>query len=208
MSQQLIDPNLLFQTELVIRPTKSGKLTAKHQLPFLGGLAGKQPYAKVQIGYQQSKLFVAATIGGKTKPTLSVEDGSGRGDKFRFWIDTRSSPGVHRATKYCHCFNISPPTSSPTKGRVLFEPIPRAREIPRNIDCSEIILNASSQADGYSLLATFPNSVLNGFDPSEFPEIGLFYSVVDSELGVQTLGVGPEMKYNEDPTFWLRGRFV
>jgi hypothetical protein len=44
--------------------------------------------------------------------------------------------------------------------------------------------------------------VLHGFDPEQNPRLGVFWSVRDQERGEQTLSIGPEFPFWEDPSLW------
>ena len=55
---------------------------------------------------------------------------------------------------------------------------------------------------GYRVEAFLSSAALTGFDPEEHPRLGLFYAVRDSELGEQTLSIGHEFPYGEDPSLW------
>src|SRR5437588_149367 len=58
------------------------------------------------------------------------------------------------------------------------------------------------RAGGYLLEAYLPAAVLNGFDPEQNPRLGFFYAVRDRERGEQTLGLGSDFPYAEDPSLW------
>src|SRR5947209_8099168 len=45
-------------------------------------------------------------------------------------------------------------------------------------------------------------AAVTGFDPEEHPRLGVYYAVRDSERGEQTLSVGSEFPYAEDPSLW------
>jgi hypothetical protein len=44
--------------------------------------------------------------------------------------------------------------------------------------------------------------VLAGFDPDQNRRLGFCYAVHDAELGDQTLSVGADFPYWEDPSLW------
>ena len=47
-----------------------------------------------------------------------------------------------------------------------------------------------------------PAAVLNGWDPAEHRSIGFFIATLDREFGWQTLTLGSEMPFSEDPSLW------
>ena len=50
--------------------------------------------------------------------------------------------------------------------------------------------------------AFLPAVVLNGFDPEQNPRLGFYYAIRDAELGEQTLTVGSDFPYADDPSLW------
>ena len=55
---------------------------------------------------------------------------------------------------------------------------------------------------GYRIEAFLGASVLTGFDPEQFPRLGVFYSVKDFEKGEQTPGADSDFPFAEDPSLW------
>jgi len=72
------------------------------------------------------------------------------------------------------------------------------------------MLNVASQThgDGYSLWAHVPSECLTGFAPDQFDVVSLFTDVVDFELGTQSISLGPELRYVEDPSLWIRANLI
>jgi hypothetical protein len=56
--------------------------------------------------------------------------------------------------------------------------------------------------EGYLLEAIIAASALHGYDPENHPRLGFFYWIRDLELGDQTLTVGPDFPFWEDPSLW------
>ena len=125
-------------------------------------------------------------------------------DGFHIWIDTRCSPGIHRATQYCHRFLWMPAGGGPKREKPLASliPINRARSHPKPLAADQLKIAAFPRHDGYELSGFIPAAALTGFDASEQPRIGLYYAVVDRELGWQTLSLGPEFPVMDDPSLW------
>ena len=116
--------------------------------------------------------------------------------------ETRTT--FHRASKFCHWF-ILLPSGGGDDGE---EPLANMLKINRSKDDSpsinrhKIDLNAKVTKTGYKLSAFIPGKALNGWDVNEQRNIGFNFSVVDRELGCQTLAVGPELPISEDPSLW------
>jgi hypothetical protein len=81
-------------------------------------------------------------------------------------------------------------------------PINRARSHPRSIPAEKLKVAAFPRHDGYELSGFAPASALTGFDPGEQPRLGIYYAVIDRELGWQTLALGPEFPVMDDPSLW------
>ncbi|MEZ6096664.1 MAG: hypothetical protein R3C03_20945 [Pirellulaceae bacterium] len=116
---------------------------------------------------------------------------------------TRDTQNVHRATRYCHWFASMPTggTGKTTAMSVMLK-INRAKEHSPTINRTKVSIDSKLKNDGYELAMFIPGALLNGWDPSEHPRIGLFASVVDQEFGPQTLSVGGDMPFEEDPSLW------
>jgi len=125
-------------------------------------------------------------------------------DGFHFWLDTRCSPNIHRATQYCHRFlwmpaGGGPQRDQPTAGLI---PINRARSHPKAVATGKLKIAASLRHNGYEMSGFLPAAALTGFDPIEQPRISMYYAVIDRELGWQTFSLGPEFPVMEDPSLW------
>ena len=81
-------------------------------------------------------------------------------------------------------------------------PINRARNHPKSIQPDMLKIAAFPRHDGYELSGFLPTSAMTGFDPTEQPRIGIYYAVIDRELGWQTFSVGPEYPVMDDPSLW------
>jgi hypothetical protein len=81
-------------------------------------------------------------------------------------------------------------------------PINRARSHPKSIAPEKLKIAAFPRHDGYELSGFAPASALTGFDPGQQPRLGIYYAVIDRELGWQTLALGPEFPVMDDPSLW------
>jgi hypothetical protein len=155
------------------------------------------------------------TIQGKKSLPRFVQDRGGYSDGLRVWIDTRCSPGIHRGTRFCHCFHFFPgqpgkESGAPDQARPhgVLDDVPRSREFPAPIDPNDLVVQSDFHRDGYSLWANVPAKCLTGYSPVEFDRIRLYYDVVDAELGTQSMTLGPELRYAEDPSHWVQASLV
>lgn len=227
----LVDPTLLFEFTIAIarfepknRKSKTRKTTSKsglsnerwllsenHVLPHFASLTSHLCHSTVYAAWSEAGLYFMVRVQGKSSLPRFIQPRGGFSDGLRIWIDTRNSPGIHRATRFCHCFHFFPglpKSSSAAKINDLplgiLDEIPRAREHPAAISNGDLEVQSEFTADGYSLWAHIPSQCLTGFSPLEFDRISLFYDVVDQELGTQSMTLGPELRYAEDPSLWVQ----
>jgi hypothetical protein len=262
MSEPLAPPSLLFEFCIEIRRFESER-TAKTErkkkssaktlnensiassdwqlgdhflLLDFNALSGKPKLGRVAVAWENTGLFFEAEVQGKKQPIRFIQEKGGVSDGLRVWIDTRNSPNVHRATRFCHCFHFFPggvtksgqdlsvqgslrarslqttrdplafPGTSLPFG--ILDEVARAREHPNPINSSELIVRSTFKSDGYRLNAFVPATCLTGYLPSEFDRIRIFYDLVDMELGTQSQSLGPELRYSEDPSLWIEAKLV
>jgi hypothetical protein len=87
-------------------------------------------------------------------------------------------------------------------------PINRARSHPKPVASEQLKIAAQPRHDGYEVSGFIPASALTGFDPNEQPRVGMYYTVIDRELGWQTLALGPEYPVMDDPSLWGEAVFT
>ena len=183
---------------------KGLSLPPKCRIPSFGALNEREVFADVRIGWNKQGIGVHVSVNGKRQIPWCRETRLDESDGFHVWIDTRCSPGIHRATQYCHRFLWMPAGGGPQRERPVtaLVGINRARGNPKSIAPGKLKICAVPRHDGYELSGLIPAEALTGFDPKDQPRIGLYYAVVDRELGWQTLTLGPEYPVDEDPSLW------
>ncbi len=125
-------------------------------------------------------------------------------DGVQVWLATRDTQNIHRAGRFCHRF-IFLPSGHGAKGDEPFAaamPIARARETPAEPPEGSLKVAAKLTRDGYSLQIQIGKDALTNYDPADHNRISLAYAVIDRELGWQTLALGPEFPFAEDPSLW------
>jgi hypothetical protein len=170
----------------------------------LAGIDGTKNFADVRIAWNEHGVGFQAQVRGKeqllqcdaAKPKLS--------DGVTLWIDTRDSRAGHRASRTCHQFHFLPTGGGTDKDEPAFVPskIHRALQDASLAPASAVPFRCEMTKGGYRVEAFLSSAALTGFDPEEHPRLGLFYAVRDSELGEQTLSIGHEFPYGEDPSLW------
>ncbi len=206
----LIDPTFLFRFELRLRKnalkwtTKGLDLPDKCKLPSFGALGERPVFADVRMAWSKEGIGVQVSVNGKRQVPWCRETRLDESDGFHVWIDTRCSPGIHRATQYCHRFLWMPAGggSQREKPVTALVEINRARGNPKAVSPGDLKIAAFPRHDGYQLSGLIPAKSLTGFDPKNQPRISLYYCVIDRELGWQTLTLGPEYPVTEDPSLW------
>ncbi len=173
-------------------------------LPGLGDLDDRKNFADVRLAWNELGMGVQVEVKGKSQPPQGAADRPRSSDGALIWIDTRDARTIHRASRYCHQFFFMP-TGGGSEGDV---PAAGQLKINRALNdaplCSpeQIAFQSMRTKTGYVLEAFLPAAVLNGYDPETNPRLGFFYWVRDTELGEQTLGVGTEWPFGEDPSLW------
>jgi hypothetical protein len=206
----LIDPTVLFRFEVTLRKHAVGwsdkglKLPESCRIPSFGALADRPVFADVRIAWNESGIAVHLLVAGKRQLPWCRETRPEDSDGFHLWIDTRCSPGIHRATQYCHRFLWMPSGGGSNRERpvVSHVSINRARSQPKPIASDQLKVAAVPRHDGYELSGWVPADALTGFDPTGQPRIGIYYAAIDRELGWQTLSLGPEFPVMDDPSLW------
>ncbi len=123
----------------------------------------------------------------------------------QFWVDTRDTRNVSRATKFCHRFEVrldrgdsrgrlQAQRDSASDPRAVAEaPLGRFDDIPVRVELSRT---------SWILELFLSNDVLNGFDPDTNRRLGFAYQIADFHREDQFLGVGRDFPIGENPSLW------
>lgn len=210
MSESLIPQRLLFRFAVPclycdpLWTAEGAALGAAHRLMSLAELEGRRSFAEVRAGWSEAGLAFSVQVSGKRR-SLWVRPGQPEeSDGLHLWIDTRDVHNVHRAGRYCHRFVFLPGGLGGILNAPYADwlPISRARDNPKQVDPRRLEVRSKLRSDGYRLDCLIPASVLMGYDPIEYPQLGFTYAVLDRELGEQTFSVGSPLPYQEDPSLW------
>ena len=125
-------------------------------------------------------------------------------DGLHLFIDTRNSPGIHRANRFCHRFAFLPTGAGSKRDEPVAQMlgINRARELPTPVERDQLKVHSDLKEHGFVMSGIVPATALTGFDHNESPRISMWLAIVDREIGWQTLSLGPEYPCEEDPTLW------
>ncbi|MCA9269040.1 MAG: hypothetical protein KDA41_11245 [Planctomycetales bacterium] len=211
MSDQLVSPTFLFRFAWRCQrrdepwTARGMALDEACRLPALAAdLEGASTFADVRAAWSPAGLVFNVRVAGKKQLPWCRHDRCEDSDGLQVWIDTRDTHNVHRASRFCHRFVFLPTGSGrtreePTAGQLL---INRARENPPPARPGLLAARSEKRVDGYVLEAFVPAAALTGYAPEDHPRLGFFYAVHDRELGWQTLSVGLEFPFPEDPSVW------
>ncbi len=210
MTERLIEPTFLFRFTIPCRYVQAQwsaqgvGLSEAHALPALQSLDGAPPLAEVRAAWNETGLFFTALVEGKRQLPWCREGSIDESDGLHLWIDSRDTQNIHRASRFCHRFAFIPTgggnrRQDPVAGQL---GIQRAKEQAKAALPRKLGVRSELRVHGYTLEAFIQADALTGFDPLEHPRLGFMYAVVDRERGTQTLSVGTEFPYQEDPSLW------
>ena len=162
-------------------------------------------FGEIRTGWNEHGFGITLTVTGKRQPPRGDASRPWASDGLTLWIDTRDSRTSHRASRYCHQFHLLPYRSDEDSERsatLIQTPINRALQNPPEIDPKEVLIECQRTKSGYDLQCFLPAAVLYGYDPEQFPRLGIYYHLRDQELGDQFLAVGADFPISDDPSLW------
>jgi hypothetical protein len=195
------------RVEEIPRPTDPVRLLdlpAGCALPDWGQLEGAKSWAEVRVGWNAAGLGIAVLASGFSDQQLRADRPEGFA-LAQFWIDTRDTRNVSRATRFCHRFmarlNVARSRRQLTV-EVSQKPVARAQaDAPI---CRPELIDARAELgkSGWMLELFLPTQALNGFDPDTNSRLGFAYQIGDFIRDDQYLGVGREFPVGENPSLW------
>ncbi len=188
-------------------------LGEEYAIPALSTLSGGKRFAEIAMAWSIDGLFFHSRLRAPAGREAAIANSlSPKSQLFSVYLDTRWSPGVHRATSYCHRFDfiLTRPTRSQSviRGHGELSPIQRARSAPAAVHPQDISVATFFHSAGYDIKAFLKGDTLTGYSPEEFQEIGIFYTINDSVLGNQIMARTLQSPYFEDPSVWCRGQLL
>ena len=160
-------------------------------------------FADVRLGWNETGLGLTVDVRGTEHFARGEVSHPRSAEGVTLLLDMRGDRTGHRATRTCQQFHFLPsvgvghdqPAVIPEKiNRALVDaPLPAAEDVP---------FRFVRLKGGYRLEAFLSANVLSGFDPEQYPRLGVFYSVRNTELGEQTPGVDRDFPFWEDPSLW------
>jgi hypothetical protein len=179
-------------------------LPAANRIDTRARLSTGLTFADVRIGWNELGLGLQVQVHGKDEPPQGDAARPRGSDGVTLWLDTRDTRTIHRASKYCHQFFFLPTGGGPERDQPAAGQlrIHRAQQDAPLVGANQFAFQAGRVRGGYRLHAFLPAAALYGYDPENHPRLGFYYSIRDTEKGEQTLGLGPEFPFWEDPSLW------
>ncbi len=173
-------------------------------LPDGARLEGLTSWAEVRIAWNALGLGIAVIAAGVSDMQLVPDRPEGFAD-VQFWVNTRDTRNVSRATRFCHRF--SAPIRIRGTGRkleveVVQRPIARAVADAPMSKPGLIQSRGELTRSGWMLEVFLPAQALSGFDPETNRRLGFAYQVSDHVRSDQFLGVGRDFPIGENPSLW------
>jgi len=210
----LVPNRSLFRFEFPIRylsaPTIDGDLgdwSDAFLVPDFGAIDGPASFGRIWLGWNETGLFVACRVEGRTKPLQCDPKQFWKGDNLRLCTDMRDTRDIKRASRYCQQFYFLPAGGGENGKR----PVAGAARIRRATENAPlpprdaIEIAGTRERGGYAIEARIPADALAGFDPDEHRRIGICTMLEDMEFGQQYLTVGDDLNWHIDPSTWATG---
>jgi len=195
------------RVEAMRRPAESGPLLDLPNagaIPDLAVLDGRSSWASVRLGWNAEGIGIAVQADGLGTNAKSPDRPEGFAN-LTFWIDTRDTRNVSRATRYCHRFQARLTLGRDKKSlrsAVEQRPIARATADAPLASPSLFEHRAELLKKGWRFELFLPTKALHGFDPETNRRLGFAYQVADAEREDQFLGVGRDFPLGENPSLW------
>jgi hypothetical protein len=174
------------------------------RLDNFAAMQSAKNFADVRIAWNELGLGFQATVRGKEQPLHADAAKPKLSEGVTLWIDTRDARAGHRASRTCHQFHFLPTGGGADKDEPAFVSVKihRALQDAPLAPATAVPFRCELIKGGYRIEAFLTAAAITGFDPEEHPRLGIFYVVRDSELGEQSLSIGHEFPYGEDPSLW------
>jgi hypothetical protein len=180
-------------------------LPASCAVPDLAPLDGRASWSKLRIAWNPKGLALAVEASGSAVSVVSDSDVLMGTPGVEFWVDTRDTRNVHRATRFCHRFTATLVPATSGSGLIVNlaqQSIHRAQADAPQCRLETLLTRAERLRSGWRLEMFLPAEALHGFDPDTNRRLGFAYLVTDPDRGDQYLTVGREFPIGEDPSLW------
>jgi hypothetical protein len=179
-------------------------LPASCRLDGFADMDERRSFAEVRLAWNEGGLALQVEVRGKEQAPVGDVSRPRHSDGVTVWIDTRDARTSHRASRYCHQFHFLAAGAGPDRDEPAFVQgkINRALQDAPSVSAAAVPFQFVRRTGGYRLEAFLPTAALYGFDPEQNPRLGLHVAIHDQELGEQSLSVGSDFPWAEDPSLW------
>ena len=179
-------------------------LPAATRLDPFADIDGAPAFADVRLGWNETGLGLTVEVKGKDNFPIGDMARPRQSDGVTLWIDTRGDRTGHRATRTCHQFHFLAAGGGSNKDEPTFvqTKIHRALQDAPLAASGDVPFRIGRLKGGYRVEAFLSANVLAGYDPEQYPRLGVFYAVRDFEKGEQTPGADSDFPFAEDPSLW------
>jgi len=197
MSQTAFPNRLLFTVTalcpyLADPPRSPEQWPGQSLLPALAELDGEETFARVQVGWNEEGLYVAATV-PKTGPLAGNRQRPASGDSLHLWVDVQPGAGPRGLSGYCHCFIALPAVPGSSKPLIWEQRLRGRRGTVPRADPQDLGVQVFREAKSYTLLVHLPGRALSDFCPRAGERVGFEYLLTDTAAGRQTWATSPHL---------------
>jgi hypothetical protein len=181
------------------------KLNAqRYKLPELGDLTSVVPFCDIFCGWSNEGLTFSFKFDDPFQCTFFPR--FERGNAIEIFIDTRDNKKAKVPGRYCHQFLFLPKEADGTRARELS----RFRGEEKHDLCQDSDLTIEADLGKKLTCAVFiPKRALFGYDPIEFPKLGLALVLHAPKCTAQYFGPSPaEYTVASHPSLWTSVNLV
>jgi hypothetical protein len=185
----------------------SGELLALPEacaLPEIKQLDHGLRWAQVRLGWNPQGLGITVIAEGVSPQQLTERRPEGFATA-QFWVDTRDTRNVSRATRFCHRFVVRierGQSRGKLEAQLTQRPVSRAVADAPLSRCDDVPLRVELSKTGWLLELFLPGRLLTGFDPDTNRRLGFAYQIADLIRDDQYLGIGRDFPIAENPSLW------
>ncbi len=213
MSKIQIAPSMLFQYSVKVRQLPAKKiesaavvLSDEFCLPNFSQL---NDASKIELKIEPRLAWSESGLWFQLEVIMlkSIQTRLAKGATIRVFLDTRGATGNKRLTQFCHQFAVNLDLQrKQTTVHVVDNRKPNSMSEDQSLARPSV--HADFRADAILLCMYFPANVLKGFQPKEFPQISYFYDLLEGTQPLINAGTDSRVKYDIDPSVWIRGQLV
>jgi len=203
-------PVYRFDTDVDPRKPSQWSLGDTYRLPELHALSQSDRTHEAKLAWSETGIFFEIEY-PKVESKFGPRD---TGETLvHFLVDTRGSTGIHRANTYCHLFqfrsDIAPKTmATNVRMESRLVPITRAKSSPRPIEDGDVWGWYTATDRKVHLKVFLAGDALTGFNPTDFPELGIYFYALDSQYRRHAIARLSHTIPLDDPSLWCRAKLI